>query len=151
MPTSTVRIGGHLWRGRKCSVGLYLLLPASDPPHPWASSARILLNRASLASPETLHAVRHAYLRREPVVYEVDPALELPERGTDEREVWDVPPDADFVAEATWRLARANAVDARDVTNPTWPLRVMALAAGATAAPGWDIDVVSPRRQAGLV
>jgi DNA helicase-2/ATP-dependent DNA helicase PcrA len=118
--------------------------PGVDPPHPWASSARILLNRASLASPETLHAVRHAYLRREPVVYEVDPALELPERGTDEREVWDVPPDADFVAEATWRLARANAVDARDVTNPTWPLRVMALAAGATAAPGWDIDVVLP-------
>src|ERR1700722_20358826 len=72
-----------------------------DPPHPWANSARNLLNGASLASPATLHALRRAYLRREPVVYEIDPALEIPERGTEEREVWDVPPEADFVAEAT--------------------------------------------------
>jgi DNA helicase-2/ATP-dependent DNA helicase PcrA len=118
------------------------LAPGVAPPHPWASSARILLNRASLANPETLHAVRRAYLRREPVVYEIDPALEIPERGTDEREVWDVPPEADFVAEATWRLARANAVDARDFTNPRWPLCAMALAAGATRGRG--VDVVLP-------
>ena len=66
------------------------------------------------------------------VVYEVDPTMGVPERGTDTREVWDVPPEADFVAEATWRLARANAVDARDITNPKWAPRAMALAAGAT-------------------
>jgi DNA helicase-2/ATP-dependent DNA helicase PcrA len=139
--------GGDLWTslaGPKVLGRSVFLAPGVDPPHPWASSARILLNGASLASPETLHAVRRAYLSREPVVYEVDPALEIPERETDEREVWRVPPEADFVAEATWRLARANAVDARDFTNPAWPLCAMALAAGATAAPGRNVDAVLP-------
>jgi DNA helicase-2/ATP-dependent DNA helicase PcrA len=126
-------------------LGRSLLLALGvDPPQPWASSPRILLNGVSLGSPETLRAVRRAYLRRESVVYEVDPTLGVPERGIDEREVWDVPPAADFAAEATWRLARANAVDARDFTNPKWPPRAMALAAGATPARGREADVVLP-------
>ncbi len=121
-----------------------MLAPGVEPPHPWKASARILMDRATIVKPETLRAVRRAFLRREPVVYEVDPTFNVPERGTDTREVWEVPPDADFIAEATWRLARANAVDARELANPKWSPRAMAIAAGATPASGTDADVVLP-------
>src|SRR5665213_1042114 len=121
-----------------------MLAPGVDAPPPWVHSQRIQLNELSLRNPTTLRAVRRAFLLRTPVIYEVDPTMNVPERGTDEREVWDVPPETDFVVEATWRLARSNAVDARDVLRPVWPPGALALGAGAIPANGLKADVVLP-------
>ena len=113
-------------------------------PPPWKDSARIRLSETTLAAPETLAAVRHALFTRTPVVYDMESSTRVPARGADVREVWSVPPDADFLAEATWRLARANAVDARDPTNPVWRPAAMAIAAGALPDVSLRADVVLP-------
>ena len=76
------------------------------------------------------------------MVYQVDPGMVIPARGSDSREVWEAPPDADFVAEAAWRLAIANSVDGRDADFPRWPLAAMAVGAGAMTAIGRYADVV---------
>ena len=108
-----------------------LLSPGTRVPAPWVNAQRIHLSDQSLGSPQTLQSVRRAFLTRTPTVYEVAPGLKAPAKGTDDREVWEVAPNLDFVAEVTLRLARANAVDARDLAHPTWPLIAMAVAAGA--------------------
>ena len=118
-----------------------LLSPGVTIPPPWSGAPRIELNQRALGDPALLTSVRHAFLNRIRVVYEVDPLLKAPERGTNFRDVWDVAPDADFVAEATLRLVRANAVDARDVEHPKWPLAAMAVRAGASTD-GTVADVV---------
>src|ERR1019366_7296524 len=91
-----------------------LLAKGEAVPSPWRGVARIELNDSSLGSPATLGAVRKAYLTRTRVVYEIDATMKTPSWGSDDREVWQVPVNADFEGEATWRLARANSVDARD-------------------------------------
>lgn len=121
-----------------------LLSPGDHVPAPWVSAQRILLSDKSLCNPQVLRSVRHAFLTRTPTVYEVESATRAPARGSDRREVWEVAPDADFVAEATSRLARANAVDARDLAHPTWSLIAMAVVAGAVPAHHQDADVVVP-------
>ncbi len=108
-----------------------LLSPGDRVPAPWVNAQRIHLSDESLESHQTLQSVRHAFLTRTPIVYEVASGLKAPARGTDNREVWQVAPNLDFVAEATLRLARANAVDARDLAHPKWPLIATAVAAGA--------------------
>ena len=116
---------GISWTGLAGPAALgrsVLLAPGVDAPTPWANHERISLNDVSIVSPATLRVVRRAYLTRSPVVYEIDPTMQEQWGGTDQREVWDVEPNADLVAEATWRLACFNAVDARDVSHPTWPL-----------------------------
>src|SRR5664280_2686656 len=82
-----------------------LLAPRIDVPAPWAHCGRIILNASSLGDPWTLHAVRHVFLTRTPTVFEIDPTMDEPLPGTDQRAVWDVPPNFDLIAEATWRLA----------------------------------------------
>ncbi|MHB8335597.1 MAG: ATP-dependent DNA helicase UvrD2 [Acidimicrobiales bacterium] len=119
-----------------------LLTPGVEVPAPWAGAERITLDEESLNSTSTLRTVRHAYLTRTPMVYEVATGLRVPDRGVDRREVWAIAPNLDFVAEATLRLARANAVDARDVATPTWPLIALAQAAGALPASQHDADVL---------
>ena len=121
-----------------------LLAPGADVPPPWASCERIPLDNDALGNPTTLRAVRHAFLTRTPVVYDVDPKLEKPRAGTDLREVWSVEPNVDFVAEATWRLATSNAVDGRDREHATWPLASMARTLGATPVVDRHADVVLP-------
>src|ERR1019366_1508142 len=121
-----------------------LLAPGVDAPTPWANCERILLSDVSIVSPTTLCVVRRTFLTRSPVVYEIDPTMQDPRGGTDQREVWDVAPNMDLVAEATWRLACSNAVDARDVSHPTWPLAAVAMKVGASLATGRDADVVLP-------
>src|SRR5665213_1160691 len=121
-----------------------LLAPGVDAPTPWAHCERVLLNDVSIDSPTTLRVVRRAFLTRSPVVYEIDPTMEEPWGGTDQREVWDVAPSTDLVAEATWRLACYNAVDARDVSHPTWPLSALAMKIGASPSTGRGADVVLP-------
>ena len=113
-------------------------------PSPWRGVARIELNDSSLGSPATLGAVRKAYLTRTRVVYEIDASMKTPSWGSDDREVWQVPVNADFGGEATWRLARANSIDARDIARPVWPLHAMAISAGAQLAGGRRADVVLP-------
>jgi ATP-dependent DNA helicase UvrD/PcrA len=121
-----------------------LLAPGVDAPAPWASCRRIALNDESMVDQETLRAVRRAYLNRSPVVYEIDPTMQEPLPGVEHRDVWDVAPDTDLVAEATWRLAVSNSVDARDVSQPTWPPAAVAIQAGARSANGRVADVVLP-------
>jgi DNA helicase-2/ATP-dependent DNA helicase PcrA len=124
-------------------LGRSLLLARGFPtPTPWATATRIELNVRTLATPAILHSVRHAYLTRVPVIYEVDAGPVIPARGSDSREVWEVAPDADFVAEAAWRLAMANSVDGRDADHPRWPLATIAARAGAVAAVGRYADVM---------
>lgn len=129
-------LAGPAALGRSIMLG-----PGDAAPAPWAQAARIELNDRTLEDRETLRSVRHSFLTRIPRIYEVDPAMAIPARGFDEREVWEVAPEADFVAEATWRLARANAVDARNINEPRWPLAADALRAGATLATGRHADV----------
>lgn len=125
--------------------GRSILLSSGDHvPTPWVNAQRIHLSDKSLGSPQTLRSVRRAFLTRTPTVYEVEPGTKAPARGTDSREVWEVAPNADFVAEATLRLARANAVDARDPAHPMWSLIAIAVAAGAAPAHHHDADVVLP-------
>ena len=121
-----------------------LLSPGNQVPAPWVDAQRIHLSDQSIGSPQTLRSVRRAFLTRTPTVYEVASGMKAPARGTDEREVWQIAPDLDFVAEATLRLARANAVDARDLAHPSWTLIAMAVAAGATPARHQNADVVLP-------
>jgi DNA helicase-2/ATP-dependent DNA helicase PcrA len=121
-----------------------MLVPGEHTPAPWSKATRIELSVRTLGDPELLKSVRHAFLTRVPAVYEVDPVMKAPDRGTDNREVWEVAPDADFVAEATLRLVRANAVDGRDPAHPKWPLAAMAVQAGAAPAHGSYADVVLP-------
>ena len=138
---------GTSWTGLAGQPALgrsVLLAPGVDVPPPWANCERITLNEVSIANPMTLRAVRRAFLTRSPVVYEIDPKMQEPLGGADQREVWEVEPNSDLVAEATWRLAISNAVDARDVSRPTWPLAAMAINIGASPATGHDADVVLP-------
>jgi len=121
-----------------------LLAPGVRPPPPWADATQIALNNQTLAATATLHSIRHAFLARVPVIYEIAAGLTAPVGGSDSREVWEISPDTDFVAEAAWRLALANAVDARDVDHPRWPLAAVAVRAGATLAVGNYADVVLP-------
>src|ERR1019366_2748661 len=119
-----------------------LLAPGVATPAPWAEATRIELNDRTIGDPAMLYSIRHAYLGRVPMVYQVDPGMVIPARGSDSREVWEAPPDADFVAEAAWRLAIANSVDGRDADFPRWPLAAMAVGAGAMTAIGRFADVV---------
>jgi DNA helicase-2/ATP-dependent DNA helicase PcrA len=138
---------GFSWTGLAGPSALgrsVLLAPGVDAPTPWANSERISLNDISIVSSTTLRVVRRAFLKRLPIVYEIDPTMQEPSGGTDQREVWDIEPNTDLVAEATWRLACSNAVDARDVSHPTWPLAAMATKSGASPATGRAADVVLP-------
>jgi DNA helicase-2/ATP-dependent DNA helicase PcrA len=119
-----------------------LLAPGVGAPAPWSNCERISLNGVSIANPMTLRVVRRAFLTRSPVVFEIDPTMQEPVGGMDQRQVWEVEPNSDLVAEATWRLACSNAVDARDVSHPRWPLAAMAIKTGASPATGPDADVV---------
>jgi DNA helicase-2/ATP-dependent DNA helicase PcrA len=138
---------GISWTGLAGPAALgrsILLAPGVDVPAPWTNCERISLNSVSIANPTTLRLVRRTFLTRSSVVYEIDPRMQEPLGGTDQRQVWEVEPNSDLVAEATWRLACSNAVDARDVTHPRWPLAAMAIEAGASPATGRDADVVLP-------
>ncbi|HEY5121610.1 MAG TPA: hypothetical protein VII84_08545, partial [Acidimicrobiales bacterium] len=90
--TSWFNIAGPAALGRSV-----LLAPRSDVPAPWAHCGRIILNASSLGDPRTLHAVRHAFLTRTPTVFEIDPTMDEPLPGTDQRAVWDVPPSCDLI------------------------------------------------------
>ena len=118
-----------------------LIAPGESAPAPWARVVRIELNERTLGDPNTLNLVRHSYLTRTPHIYEVDPAMGMPTRGMDMREVWEIAPDMDFAAEATWRLARANAINALSIDEPRWPLANAAIRAGASSAGEHYADV----------
>lgn len=123
-------------------LGRSVLVSTGDvPPAPWAQCKRIRLSKASLSDAATLRAVRHAYLTRTPVIYELDGDAQKPSPGVDVREPWRVAPNADFKEEAIWRLATLNSVDARDRAHPTWQWSTIAMRAGATPASG-DGDVI---------
>ena len=104
----------HLWNTLAGPVvfGRSILLNlGANVPAPWINCNRIQLNERTIADPSTLRSVRHSFLTRTPVIYEVDPLMKPPDAGTDLREVWSVKPNIDLVAEAIWRLATLNAVD----------------------------------------
>lgn len=121
-----------------------LVFSGEDAPFPWADCERIHLTESSIRDTATLVAVRRAFLNREPVIFDIDPTLKAPEPGIDHRDVWQVPPNADFVAEATWRLATANAVDGRDRSQPSWALALTAKTLGAKSEPDQEADISLP-------
>lgn len=139
VPGLLARLAGPAALGRSL-----LCSPGAAAPAPWSDAQRITLDESSLSSPATLDIVRRAYLTRTRVVFDIDPSLRPPSRGVEGREVWEVAPDFDFVAEATWRLAWANAVDGRDRDRPTWPLAAMAIGEGARRGGPLDADVILP-------
>jgi DNA helicase-2/ATP-dependent DNA helicase PcrA len=115
-------------------LGRSLILTAgSTIPSPWDRCNTIVLNEETIEVPATLKFVRQAFLKRTPVVYLVDRGMIAPAPASDLREVWQVPPNLDLVGEAAWRLARANSVDGRSSSDPTWWLATSAVRAGATA------------------
>jgi len=143
-----VTVGSEvLWESLRGPAALgrsVLLTTGAVVPLPWAQCERISLDDASVANPSTLRAVRRAFLTRKAVVYEVNPSMEVPSLGLDERDVWEVLPNSDFVAEATWRLATSNAVDARDAARPMWPLTAMAIKAGASQGTARGAEAILP-------
>jgi len=127
------------------TLGRSLLLKSGDEvPAPWKGCKRIRLNNVSIADPATLETVRSAFLTRTPVVFEMEPETNKPSPGEDLGDVWTISPTFDFVAEAVWRLATSNSVDARDPMRPIWPLVEIALRDGAVSAAGRGADVVLP-------
>src|SRR5665213_2715132 len=77
---SWTQLAGPLALGRSV-----LLAPGIDVPTPWANCERISLNDVSIVSPTTLRVVRRAFLTRSPIVYEIDPTMQEPLLGTDQR------------------------------------------------------------------
>jgi DNA helicase-2/ATP-dependent DNA helicase PcrA len=121
-----------------------LVASGTAVPPPWAGCEYLHLSEVSILDPAVLKVVRHNFLTRTPVIYEIDSSLAKPEPSTEMREVWSVPPDLDFVAEAVWRIVTANSVDGRNAGNPVWPPAERAVRAGATRNSGRAGDVVMP-------
>ncbi len=121
-----------------------LLTRGTATPSPWANAARMSLDSHALTDGATLQGVRRAFFSRSRVVYEVDPSLVTPGWGVEEGPIWERGVNFDFVAEAIWRLVRANSIDARDPENPVWPLRVIAVEAGAVPDESLQADVTLP-------
>ena len=120
-----------------------LLTSGAEVPLPWRDCQRVILDDASLNDDATLRRVRHSYLSRTPIVYEVSGRTQKPAPAVDQREPWQVAPNADLTPEAIWRLATLNSVDARDFAHPSWPLTVPAVRLGAAMVAG-DGDVELP-------
>lgn len=117
-----------------------LLASGVDVPPPWRNCPRVLLSDVSLKDEATLQRVRHAYLARVPLVYEVEGHTQKPSPGVDQRDPWQVAPNGDFTSEAIWRLATMNSIDARDPVNPVWPHTAAAIKFGATVvSSGGDV------------
>jgi DNA helicase-2/ATP-dependent DNA helicase PcrA len=121
-----------------------LLVTGAVAPAPWSDCNRIRLSEETIVDPATLRIVQHAFFTRTPIIYEIDVGLKKPAPASDSREVWEVFPNLDLVAEATWRLATSNAVDGRDLDHPHWPLAARAVHIGAVRGANHDADVVLP-------
>ena len=123
------------------------LVSGTEVPPPWRGRQRVLLNDLSLNDAATLGTVRRAYLRRTAIVYEIDGRTRKPAPAVDQREPWQVAPNADFTSEAIWRLVTLNSVDARDPANPIWPWTGAAVRLGAVAVPsGGDVVLADGSR-----
>jgi DNA helicase-2/ATP-dependent DNA helicase PcrA len=116
----------------------------ADVPLPWSRCDRISLTPESIVESSTLEVVRHAFLTRTPLVVEIHPDLRKPEPGQNLSDFWEIEANFDFVAEATWRLATLNAVDARVPTEPRWLHTEKALTLGASPPPGGSFDIALP-------
>jgi hypothetical protein len=108
-----------------------LIESGSTAPRSWLGCPRLVLNEQSIAEPHTLEMVRRAYLTRIRYVFEVRRGFTKPDFGVNTDDLWDVQVNFDFVAEATWRLATMNSVDARGPLEPRFPLLARAVALGA--------------------
>jgi DNA helicase-2/ATP-dependent DNA helicase PcrA len=104
----------------------------------------LVLDDLSIAEPRTLEMVRRAYLTRTRHVFEVSKGFTKPDFGVNADDLWDVQVNFDFVAEATWRLATMNSVDARGALEPSFPLLARAVALGAQLNDDLIADVTLP-------
>src|SRR5664280_2762377 len=50
-----------------------MIAPGVHIPSPWKNAEKLRLNGVTLQNPATLQRVRHAFLTRTPIVYEVEP------------------------------------------------------------------------------
>jgi DNA helicase-2/ATP-dependent DNA helicase PcrA len=91
-----------------------------------------------------LAEVRHTFLSRTPVIYELDPGLEPPPPGEWVGDVWSTPVEHDFVRDAAWTLLTRNSVDARGGTA-IWALTDRAVALGASVGARTDVSLPDGR------
>ena len=129
-------------------LGRSILLPLGHAaPAPWSTSERVRLDAGALTGTTVLAGVRAAFLDRVRTVYELDASLSAPVEGSVTGDVWRTGVDHDFIAESIWRLATANAVDARDPANPAWRLSTAAITLGARHPGDVDADIILPGGQ----
>ena len=127
------------------ALGRSVLIESGLPvPRPWMECPRLVLNEQSIAESHTLEIVRRAYLTRTRYVLEVPRGFTKPDSGVNTEDLWDVQVNFDFVAEATWRLATMNSVDARGPLEPRFPLLARAVALGAQLCHDSTADVILP-------
>ena len=119
-----------------------IINPDQDVPAPWSDSPRVIIDHQSLQDPETLDAVRRAWIGRQRTVFEVDAALpDSP--STSNAEVWSLDTDFELVADSILELVARNALDARG-GSLRFPLVALALRAGATPDESGGADVLLP-------
>jgi DNA helicase-2/ATP-dependent DNA helicase PcrA len=127
------------------ALGRSVLIESGSPvPGPWLESPRLVLNEQSIAEPHTLEMVRRAYLTRIRYVFEVPKGFTKPDFGVNTDDLWDVQVNFDFVAEAIWRLATMNSIDARGPLEPRFPLLARAVSLGAQLSNDSTGDIILP-------
>jgi len=124
------------------ALGRSLLTQDIEIPEPWADSKCIELNAVSILDRETLEDVRSSFFARERVVFRIAKNLDKPMPGFCSDDVWDIQPNFNFVAEAIWRLATMNAIDARDSADIYFPLARLAISRGALDGEETGADVI---------
>ena len=88
--------------------------------------------------------MRNAYLTRSRLVVEIPKGMARPPFGVNEDDVWEVPPNFDFISEAIWRLATMNSVEARGSQEVVFPLVARAMELGATSVNDPTAEICLP-------
>ena len=117
--------------------------PGDPIPTRWEGASKVHITTAALRSTETLMKIRTAYLKRTPVVYEIDRNLKAIDVASEPGEPWKLDVTFEFVTETAWELLWRNTVDLRDGT-PRWPLADRAVELGAALIGTGEGDVRLP-------
>jgi DNA helicase-2/ATP-dependent DNA helicase PcrA len=125
------------------ALGRSLLIEPGVPvPDGWVGCEQVILDAGAMDDVDTLRRIRHAFFTRQRLVLVVDRDRGEPDPVRYTGPIADLPIDLDFVAEAIWHLATANAVDARHADGASFAPVSRAVTLGATRA--GDADVLLP-------
>jgi DNA helicase II / ATP-dependent DNA helicase PcrA len=122
-------------------LGRSVLVGVGDPaPEPWAGCKRVHLGPESVEE-TALGELEESFLKRRPLVIEVEAGWQLPVDETEASPVWSLGPGFSFPGERLRHAALFNSLDARG-GETTWRWSGMAVPQGAGA--GGPADVILP-------